>query len=142
MQFFCTCISKCNICNILQLFRGCRTQWCCVKWTITLWIMIIIVITLSRFDEKLPLVLQSAAILIKFLYNMVLDTFDRYKYMFIVVYFYEKNPNYIVKIVKCIIVFLNILNEIYSDLFLWWYIKTKMGILACTDLHSLKWSLL
>lgn len=79
---------------------------------------IVIVFTTCRFDEKLPLVLQSAAILIKFLYNMVLDTFDRYKYMFIVVYFYEKKPNYIVKIVKYIIVFLNILNEIYSDLFL------------------------
>lgn len=52
--------------------------------------MFIIVIALSRFDEKLPLVLQSAAILIKFLYNMVLDTFDRYKYMNIVVYFNEK----------------------------------------------------
>lgn len=103
---------------------------------------IVIVFTTCRFDEKLPLVLQSAAILIKFLYNMVLDTFDRYKYMFIVVYFYEKKPNYIVKIVKCIIVFHNILNEIYSDLFLWWYLKTKMEILACTDLHSLKWSLL
>lgn len=103
---------------------------------------IVIVFTTCRFDEKLPLVLQSAAILIKFLYNMVLDTFDRYKYMFIVVYFYEKKPNYIVKIVKCIIVFLNILNEIYSDLFLWWYLKTKMEILACTDLHSLKWNLL
>lgn len=85
-----------------------------------MWIMftIAIVFTTCRFDEKLPLVLQSAAILIKFLYNMVLDTFDRYKYVFIVVYFYEKNPNYIVKIVKYIIVFLNILNEIYSDLFL------------------------
>lgn len=40
--------------------------------------------------------LQSAAILIKFLYNMVLDTFDRYKYSHIVAYFYKKN--YIVKI--------------------------------------------
>lgn len=58
--------------------------------SVTLWIMFIIVIALSRFDEKLPLVLQSAAILIKFLYNMVLDTFDRYRYMFFVVYFYKK----------------------------------------------------
>lgn len=65
-----------------------------VRLKITLWIMftIVIVFTTCRFDEKLPLVLQSAAILIKFLYNMVLDTFDRYKYMFIVVFFYEKNP--------------------------------------------------
>lgn len=134
MQFFCTCIC---ICNILQLLRGCRTHWCCVRLTVTLCIMftIVIVFTTCRFDEKLPLVLQSAAILIKFLYNMVLDTFDRYKYMNIVVYFYEKKTQQSVKIVKCIIVFHNILNEIYSDLFLWWYLKTKMEILACTDLH-------
>lgn len=52
--------------------------------------VLLLFFTMCRFDEKLPLVLQSAAILIKFLYNMVLDTFDRYKYMFIVVYFYEK----------------------------------------------------
>ena len=35
------------------------------------------VIIFGRFDEKNPVLLQSAAILIKFLYNMVLDTFDR-----------------------------------------------------------------
>lgn len=82
--------------------------------------MFIIVIVFFRFDEKFLLVLQLVVILIKFLYNMVLDIFDRYKYMFIVVYFYEKKFNYIVKIVKCIciIVFFNIFNEIYLDLFL------------------------
>lgn len=52
--------------------------------------VLLLFFTTCRFDEKLPLVLQSAAILIKFLYNMVLDTFDRYKYMNIVVYFNEK----------------------------------------------------
>lgn len=114
MQFFCTCISKCNICNILQLFR----------LTVTLWIMFIIVIALSRFDEKLPLVLQSAAILIKFLYNMVLDTFDRYRYMFFVVYFYKKN-NYmcIVKFVKCINVFLIFLLKLTQICCVGWYLK-------------------
>lgn len=71
--------------------------------------IIVIVFIICRFDEKFLLVLQLVVILIKFLYNMVLDIFDRYKYMFIVVYFYEKNFNYIVK---------NIFNEIYLDLFL------------------------
>lgn len=80
--------------------------------------IIVIVFIICRFDEKFLLVLQLVVILIKFLYNMVLDIFDRYKYMFIVVYFYEKNFNYIVKIVKYIIVFFNIFNEIYLDLFL------------------------
>lgn len=80
--------------------------------------IIVIVFIICRFDEKFLLVLQLVVILIKFLYNMVLDIFDRYKYMFIVVYFYEKKFNYIVKIVKYIIVFFNIFNEIYLDLFL------------------------
>lgn len=80
--------------------------------------IIVIVFIICRFDEKFLLVLQLVVILIKFLYNMVLDIFDRYKYKFIVVYFYEKKFNYIVKIVKCIIVFYNIFNEIYLDLFL------------------------
>lgn len=68
---------------------------------------IVIVFTTCRFDEKLPLVLQSAAILIKFLYNMVLDTFDRYRYMFIVVYFYEeKNPTILWKLLNVSLFFL------------------------------------
>lgn len=39
------------------------------------------------------------------------------------------------KIVKCIIVFYNIFNEIYLDLFLWWYLKIKMEIFVCIDLY-------
>lgn len=106
----CTCI-----CNILQLFRECRTQWCCVRLTITLWIMFTIVF--SRFDEKLPLVLQSAAILIKFLYNMVLDTFDRYKYTHTLLHISIKKKLYCE---NCSMSqhFPNLI-KIYSDLLCW-----------------------
>lgn len=78
---------------------------------------IVIVFTTCRFDEKLPLVLQSAAILIKFLYNMVLDTFDRYKYMFIVVYFSEKNPNKVWKLLNVSLFFIIFLMKFTQTCF-------------------------
>lgn len=89
--------------------------------------MFTIVISLSRFDEKLPLVLQSAAILVKFLYNMVLDTFDRYIYCTCTLLCISIKKDYIVKINICIkFSKYYTLIKIYFDFFfvcVEWYLK-------------------
>lgn len=128
MQFFCTCIC---ICNILHLLRDCRTHWSCVRLTITLWIMFTIVIV---FTIHVGLMRNSHWCYSQLLFWSSFYTIWCWTHLTgtdtcsLLCISMKKTPNYLVKIVKCIIVFLNILNEIYSDLFLWWYLKTKMDV--------------